>query len=235
MSADAPEVLARFHEHLGLVGIIARKIGRTIQGHVTHEDLVSYGNEGLLDAARRYDPERGIPFRNYAHFRVRGAIIDGVRGASHLPRRVHQRLQGLGAADQFSEGAVEDLDSTRAGRATAAAAEQALNDHLAGMATAIALGLVSEGRGSDAATELLGGRPSPNPEDALAERQLVELTRQALQDLPEQEATLVRRHYFEGERFDHVAAELGLSKSWASRLHTRALTRLSKRLKSKVG
>ena len=41
-----------------------------------------------------------------------------------------------------------------------------------------------------------------------------------------------RRHYLEGARFDHVAEELGLSKSWASRLHTRALTRLSKRLRA---
>ena len=43
-------------------------------------------------------------------------------------------------------------------------------------------------------------------------------------------AVLIRRHYLEGERFDQVAAELGLSKSWASRLHTRAIGRLTKRL-----
>jgi len=45
---------------------------------------------------------------------------------------------------------------------------------------------------------------------------------------------LIRRHYLEGERFDHVAAELGLSKSWASRLHTRAIGRLTKRLAGHV-
>jgi RNA polymerase sigma factor for flagellar operon FliA len=53
----------------------------------------------------------------------------------------------------------------------------------------------------------------------------------AIEDLPEEEATLVRRHYLGGERFDLVAKELGLSKSWASRLHTRAVKRLTKRLK----
>jgi len=55
--------------------------------------------------------------------------------------------------------------------------------------------------------------------------------REAITELPREEAELVRRHYLEGARFDHVAEELGLSKSWASRLHTRALTRLSKRLR----
>jgi RNA polymerase sigma factor for flagellar operon FliA len=49
--------------------------------------------------------------------------------------------------------------------------------------------------------------------------------------LPENEAVLVRRHYLEGERFDHVAKELGLSKSWASRLHTRAIKRLTEALR----
>jgi RNA polymerase sigma factor for flagellar operon FliA len=52
-----------------------------------------------------------------------------------------------------------------------------------------------------------------------------------MDDLPTAESELVRRHYLNGERFDHVAEELGLSKSWASRLHTRALGRLAKRLK----
>ena len=57
------------------------------------------------------------------------------------------------------------------------------------------------------------------------------MVRRAIGDLPEQEAELVRRHYLEGERFDLVAKDLGLSKSWASRLHTRAIVRLTKRLR----
>ena len=56
--------------------------------------------------------------------------------------------------------------------------------------------------------------------------------RTAVAELPEQERTLVERHYFGGERFDKVAAELGLSKSWASRLHTRAVARLVERFRS---
>ena len=67
--------------------------------------------------------------------------------------------------------------------------------------------------------------------DALAHAQLLDSVRRAIDDLPPDEATLVRRHYLEGARFDQVAASLGLSKSWASRLHSRAILRLSKRLK----
>jgi RNA polymerase sigma factor for flagellar operon FliA len=55
----------------------------------------------------------------------------------------------------------------------------------------------------------------------------------AIRELPDNEAELVRRHYLEGERFDHVAKDLGLSKSWASRLHTRAIRRLSEALRGR--
>ena len=59
-----------------------------------------------------------------------------------------------------------------------------------------------------------------------------ELPPPAAPELPEQERTLVAGHYFEGRRFDEVAASMGLSKSWASRLHTRAVSRLTKRLRA---
>jgi RNA polymerase sigma factor for flagellar operon FliA len=69
-----------------------------------------------------------------------------------------------------------------------------------------------------------------SPEEALARAELLKAVRNAIEDLPDDEATLISRHYFNGERFDEVARELGLSKSWASRLHTRAVKRLTKRL-----
>jgi RNA polymerase sigma factor for flagellar operon FliA len=98
------------------------------------------------------------------------------------------------------------------------------------MATAMAVGLVAEpGRGEDG--EMTTVDPGASPEETMSTRELLAHVRAAIEALPEEEAQLVRRHYLEGERFDRVAAELGLSKSWASRLHTRAIGRLSKRLR----
>ena len=78
-TADAPDVLARFEGELDLVEIIARQVARTMGSVVELDDLRSFGREGLLDAARKFDGARGVPFRAYANFRVRGAIIDGIR------------------------------------------------------------------------------------------------------------------------------------------------------------
>jgi RNA polymerase sigma factor for flagellar operon FliA len=228
---ESPEVLERFSSGLQLVDIIARQVLRTLGGAAELEELLSFGREGLWDAARRFDDSRGVPFRGYANFRVRGAIIDGVRSSARLSRRTHERLNGLQAASRVSEGAQEDLAAPRAPGSDAAQAEQALGDHLAAMATAMAAGLIAPtAHGDDGERTLVDTRD--DPEQAYGNAQLLTAIREAIAELPHEEAELVRRHYLEGARFDHVAEELGLSKSWASRLHTRALTRLSKRLRS---
>jgi RNA polymerase sigma factor FliA len=230
-SKESPEVRERFSSALGLVDIIARQILRTLGNAAELEELLSFGREGLWDAARRFDESRGVPFRGYANYRVRGAIIDGVRASARLSRRTHERLNGLQAAARVSEGAFEDVSVPRPPGSGPAEAETALADHLAAMATAMAAGLIAptaHGDGGDLTLVDTGH----NPEEAYGQAQLLSLVRTTIAELPREEAELVRRHYLEGARFDHVAAELGLSKSWASRLHTRALTRLAKRLRA---
>ncbi|HTA91138.1 MAG TPA: sigma-70 family RNA polymerase sigma factor [Polyangiaceae bacterium] len=228
--SESPEILERFSSGLSLVDIIARQILRTLGSAAELDELLSFGREGLWDAARRFDPSRGVPFRGYANFRVRGAIIDGVRSSARLSRRTHERLNGLQAAARVSEGAQEDVAAARPPGAGVAEAEQALGDHLAAMATAMAAGLIAPtAHGDDGERTLV--ETSENPEQAYGSAQLLVAIRGAIAELPHEEAELVRRHYLEGARFDHVADELGLSKSWASRLHTRALTRLAKRLR----
>jgi RNA polymerase sigma factor for flagellar operon FliA len=230
-SVDQDVVRERVESALDLVDIVARQVFRAVGATVELDELKSFGREGLFDAARRFDPSREVPFRGYASFRVRGAIIDGVRSSARLPRRVHEKLNGLSAAQQTSEGAFEDTCAPKQAGVTPAAADQALGQHLAAMATAMALGLVAPiakgEEGEKTALDL-----TEDPESLVARKEMAGLIRDAISDLPEQEATLVRRHYLEGDRFDQVAAELGLSKSWASRLHTRAIQKLTKRLRS---
>jgi len=228
---EEAEALRRFEESLGLVDTIARQVGRAVGSSVELEELRSFGREGLLDAARRYDASRGVPFRAYANYRVRGAIFDGLRKLSRLPRRTHERLNGLAAAAAVSEGALEDVATTSSPAAGAAHADAALADHLAALATAMAVGLVAPTGHTDEG-ERTPIEQAEDPEAAFAHAELLALVSTAIADLPHEEAELVRRHYLEGERFDVVATDLGLSKSWASRLHTRAMGRLAKRLKN---
>ncbi len=228
--ADAPEGLERFRAQLELVDIVAKQVMRGMGGAVGLDGRRRFGRGGLVAASRKFDSGRGVPFRAYANFRVRGAIIDGIRSFAQLPRRAYERLNGMSAALKVSEGEADDVFSAPGGT-TRAQADQALGDHLAAMAAAISVGLIAPSAvGEDG--EQVQVSLTDSPEDAVSRAQLLAAVESAIGDLPEEEATLVRRHYLEGERFDHVAQSLGLSKSWASRLHTRAMQRLAKRFRS---
>src|SRR5215472_11918491 len=145
---DTPETLARFSAELALVDLCARQIGRRIGTVVTLDDLRSFGQEGLLAAARTFDATRGVPFRRWANVRIRGAMIDGVRKWGELPRRVYRELRALEAGDRVLE--VYDEEDAANPAVTAEAADARLNAYLAGIATAIALGtMVAVGEGSD--------------------------------------------------------------------------------------
>jgi RNA polymerase sigma factor for flagellar operon FliA len=217
---------------LDLVDVIARQLARELGRSVELDDLRSMGQQGLLEAARRFDEARGVSFRRFANYRVRGAMLDGIRKSAPLPRRAHARIRALEAALLVSEAAAEDAQpGALPVAADPKASDQKLTEHLADMATAMAMGLLATPAVGDEG-EVSALDTSMSPEDAVGEAELRELVVSALDDLPEDERTLVRRHYLEGERFDQVAASLGLSKSWGSRLHTRAIARLTKRLRS---
>ena len=94
-AADTPEVLARVTGALDLVDVIAKQLRRQLGGKVMVDELVSFGREGLLAAARTFDPTLGVPFRRWANYRVRGAMFDGVRSTSMLPRSVYERLRAI--------------------------------------------------------------------------------------------------------------------------------------------
>lgn len=229
--ADSREVLMRFHGSLDLVDTIAAQLLKKLDSLVELEDLVSFGREGLLDAARRYDASRGVPFRAYAQFRVRGAAYDGVRRMSVLPRSLYQKLVSLEAQWLASDGEAsyafaEDMAFAQ----NVDQANDVLADHLAGMAMAATLGLVIEETGEP--IEAREARGIMDPEQQLASAELRHRIEELLRTLDAEECEVVRRHYFEGERLEDIASHLNVSKSWASRLHTRALSRLAKRLKA---
>ena len=208
--------------------VARERLARSLRGAVETEDLVGYGRVAALDAARRFEPSLGIPFEAYAFFRVRRAIIDAVRGMA-LPRRTYERVRAAEAATRVGEGLAAH---TLAGEGTPSAPNMAhkLAETMAAMSTAVALGVVA-----DAVTQNDGEVVSvdhSNPEQKVSDAQLKALVVRFVDELPRAEAELIRRHYLDDVRFDKVAEELNFSKSWASRLHARAMTRLMKRVRS---
>ncbi len=223
--ADAPETVARIHEGMPVVEMLARQLKRQLGG-MDLDDLRSAGREGLVNAARSFDASLGVPFRRWANLRVRGAMIDAVRSQGGLPRRVYNRIRAIEAGDRVSEAAAEE----EANKPTTSVqeADQRLTSYLAGIATAMAVGLLAEsaGPGTDDARD-----QTANAEERLGHFEMVARVREAVEKQPDAERHLLQRHYFDGITFDEAAKELGLSKSWASRLHARAIESLTRELK----
>ena len=225
---DSPEVLARLTEGLDLVDMLARQLRRQFGSYVQYEDLVSQGREALLAAARSFDPERGLVFRRWANLRIRGAMIDSVRASGNLPRRVYRKLRAVQAADRVHEAAAEEQGA--APPKTPEEADSALADQLGTAAMALAIGFLRM-RSGDAVDDALD--TGATPEEKVGQAEIIEAIRAAIAERPDAERHLLQRHYFDDVNFDEAARELGLSKSWASRLHARAIEGLAKTLRNR--
>ena len=70
---------ALIQEHIDLVGRVVSRVTSMYPRHVDRQELWNAGALGLVEAARRFDPDAGIPFERYASIRIRGAIIDSTR------------------------------------------------------------------------------------------------------------------------------------------------------------
>ncbi len=196
-----------------------------VRDHVEFDELVSMANAGLAEAASRYDAAKGASFNTFAWYRVNGAIIDGIRKSTNLPRRVWAKLVALRAASEYLEhradrdrGVVERGSKPPEG----AAALTAIKDAMSAIRTMYVTSLeqLRDTKGFDPASE------SSHPTDGMDARRLAGRLRAAIDALPARERDLVTKHYFEGKNLLEAGVELGISKSWASRLHAQAVDRL---------
>ncbi len=221
---DAIEVAVR--EHLPIVGTVAASLRRDLRlPSGVGDELESAGREGLVRAAQRFDPSRGVPFGAFAYHRVRWAMLDSLRHESELPRRIHQRLMLVRSAARAGEAATEELAG---GPRSPEDAHDLLARHLAGMATAMGVGLLALPASDDAEPEFVD--PSLSPEELALRKNLGEVVTRIAAELPPPQGALLRAHAFEDRSLEDMAAEHGISKSWACRQLGRALDAVRSRL-----
>lgn len=73
-------------DYQGLVRSLAWQIHCKLPPQVDLEDLVGYGQIGLIEAAQAFDPSRENQFSTYSYYRIRGAILDGLSKMSWFNR-----------------------------------------------------------------------------------------------------------------------------------------------------
>ena len=220
MAADRDRLV---EEHLYLVHTLAAKLRGRLAKTMEPGDLVGYGTKGLLEAATRFDPKLGASFSTFAYYRIRGAIFDGMRTMGWYSRGDYARFRAEERAGEYLAAAAERDATERAvdpGAAAAdpAAALEAVAELLGGVATIHVTSF-------EAAEECPDDRFQA-PDEAMLEAEGRERVRAALATLPEKERRLLELYYFSDQSLEDAGKRLGLSKSWASRLHARAVGHL---------
>jgi RNA polymerase sigma factor FliA len=215
-------------DNQGLVRSLARRIHRSVPSHVDLDDLIAYGQTGLVEAAQGYDSARGTQFSTFAYYRIRGAIYDGLAKMSWLGRPTQQssRQQKL-AGEVLKVEADENPDAASAG----------IKDDIGWFTrTARSLGVVylmSHRGDAESGDEAAGLADSslPPPPEVLAGRELALRIHDLIASLPTESATLIRALYFEGLTLEEAGKRIGVSKAWACRLHARTLEQLGRSLR----
>lgn len=196
-----------------------------VKEHVELDELIALANAGLAEAATRFDPTKGAQFSTFAWYRVQGSIIDGLRKSSNLPRRVWAKLVALRAASDYLEHRAEREAGALAKGTMPPEGGQALTqikDELSAIRTMYVMSLeaMQESHNFDKADD------SPRADETLDSSRAGKKLRQAIDALPEKEQKLMRMHYWEGKNLLEAGEQLGISKSWASRLHAQIVEKL---------
>ncbi|MBZ5611681.1 MAG: FliA/WhiG family RNA polymerase sigma factor [Acidobacteriia bacterium] len=90
-------------EHLPQVKLIARRIHERLPESVNLDDLISTGTIGLIAAIDRFDPSHNVKLKTYAEYKIRGAILDSLRGLDWAPRQQRKRSKQIEAAIAVAE------------------------------------------------------------------------------------------------------------------------------------
>jgi RNA polymerase sigma factor for flagellar operon FliA len=206
-----------------LVYSIASRVHRSIPVRVELDDLIAYGELGLAEAARDFDPEQGVKFTSFAYYRIQGAVYDGLSKMTWTSRARYRRLR-------YEQMANEVL-AADAGPGPSPGVERAakwFGDVTQKLGVVYLASQVGDEQGlRDSAIEDVASRSIPL---MVAQREIIEKLRDLLAVLPHVEQRIIREIYFEGATLQDAASALGISKSWASRLHAKALEQLARAL-----
>jgi RNA polymerase sigma factor for flagellar operon FliA len=210
---------------------IAGNVWKTLSKDIDFEDLVQYGMMGLFEAADRFDAKYGANFMTFAYYRIRGAIYDGLRGMGWVSRSEYQRIRFEARANAFLSN-MHDRELAPVGTNKSEETRRSTDEEVGELADVVSSLVTIYVTALDAMEGFqIKDDRGPPIDESLEVLQSRKLVMQAVEKLPEQERKLIQLYYYNELSLEEVGKHLGLSKSWTSRLHTRAIDKMSRLLK----
>lgn len=222
-------------EHLPMVKYLVGRIVSQLPTHVDSQDLMSAAMIGLINAADRYDPARGVLFKTFAEQHVRGTILDELRSYDVLSRSMRDKYKRLEREVTILE---HRLGRNPTGEEVAGALNIDLDEYYTLLDDVHVFTFISiddsweddEG-GSLSLADVLCESESRNPQQQVMRMQLAEALGQAIENLPDKERLAVTLYYSEDLNLKEIGETLGLTESRISQLLSQAMVRLRSKLK----
>lgn len=208
-------------ENMALVGYHVNAMLARVPSYVSRADLASAGAFALVKAARAYDEATGVPFARYASLRIKGALIDELRGMDWVSRGARRRAREITeVADQLT--GTLGRTPTREELADAMGSSVEEVDAARGAADVRVLSM----EGFDGSIAEIVVSAEAGPEESLLTGERLEYLRAAVESLPERLRHVVTELFFRDRPVAELAEELGVTQSRISQLRTEALALL---------
>jgi RNA polymerase sigma factor for flagellar operon FliA len=216
-----------------LVRRLAHQMIAKLPANVEIDDLIQVGMIGLSDALARFDASQGVQFETFATQRIRGAMLDELRGNDHLSRGTRKQQRSI-------EGAVHKLEQ-KLGRAPSEgeiAKEMGISlaeyQDMLGKVRGTQLVYLEDIGGDDGEQDFLDRHvadESSNPLAQLQDRRMREALVEGIKSLPEREQYVMSMYYEQDMNLKEIAAVLGVTESRVCQLHSQSIARLRVKLR----
>ncbi|MBZ5622789.1 MAG: FliA/WhiG family RNA polymerase sigma factor [Acidobacteriia bacterium] len=218
-------------EHLPQVRLIARRIQERLPENISLEDLVSTGVIGLISAIDHFDPSHNVKLKTYAEYKIRGAILDSLRGLDWAPRQKRRKAKQIEAAITAAE---QRLQRSPTEEETAAQLGISIDDYHQWLVEIRGLNVASlEYAGTDQGKDLLHYIPDEHeslPSALLERSELERLLAEGIDGIPAIERTVLSLYYHEELTLREIAQVVNLHESRISQLKSQAILRLRSHL-----
>jgi RNA polymerase sigma factor for flagellar operon FliA len=215
-------------EHLPQVRLIARRIHERVPESVNLDDLISTGTLGLIAAIDRFDPAHNVKLKTYAEYKIRGAILDSLRGLDWAPRQQRKRSKRIEAAICAAE---QRLHRTPAEDEIAEQLGLRLEEYHEWLVDirGVNLGSLEASSPDNAGRNLLkyiSGGEENWPSRLLEKSELQNLLAEAIDKMPRNERIVVSLYYHEELTLREISKVVNLHESRISQLKSQAILRL---------
>ncbi|MDR1466739.1 MAG: RNA polymerase sigma factor WhiG [Treponema sp.] len=222
-------------QYAPLVKYVAGKIAIAMPHNIEFDDLVGFGQFGLLDAIDKFDPNKGVKFKTYAVLRIRGAIIDELRSVDWVPRSIRQKAREIEDTVGVLEAQLGRIATDREIADALGLTEEDYGKTLVKISCTTVLSLNDVWFSGDENDKISIGESLEasiclNPDVIIETTEVKRVINESLKELPEKEKQIIVLYYYEGLTLKEIGRILGVTESRVSQLHTKAIIHLRSKL-----